>query len=233
MVLERLFGESLGDAIQQEGRFPLPLAIPTLQQAAAALWSVHAQGIVHRDVKPDNLYLVGQPGQLRSVKVLDFGLSRIWKSTLTAAGTVIGTPNYMAPEQVVADPTDQRTDVYSLGMVMYRALTGHVAFENREALELLACQLLVAPPRPRELAPDIDQRCELVIRTAIAKRPEHRYPSMQLFAQDLGRLQSPAAPLWAHEQPDEGYDLSSANATAAAESFRHILANGRNPPPVQ
>jgi serine/threonine-protein kinase len=225
MVMERLFGESLGDAIQREGKFPLPLAIPTLQQAAAALYSVHERGIVHRDVKPDNLFLVGQPGQLRSVKVLDFGLSRIWKSTLTSAGTVIGTPQFMAPEQVVADHTDQRTDVYALGMVMYRALTGTLPFEGKEQLELLACQLLIPAPRPREVAADIDPRCELVICTATAKRPEHRYPSMQIFQQDLARLESPTARLWAHEVPEEGYDLTSPNAAAMEDTFREILAS--------
>lgn len=222
IVMEFLYGESVGELLAREGKMDLAAALTTLVRSANALWEAHQHGIVHRDVKPDNIYLVGEPGGPFDVRLLDFGLSRLWQSALTRAGSVIGTPSYMAPEQACADPTDQRTDVYALGMVMYRMLAGRLPFVTNDERQMVAKQLLARPPRPSRFTPEI----ELVIRTAIKKRPEHRYPSMQLFGRDLQQLArgaTGAASLWATETEDDAYPLETPSARFAAEAFREYL----------
>ncbi|MCA9624556.1 MAG: protein kinase, partial [Myxococcales bacterium] len=112
LVMEFLFGEPVGRFLQRDGALPLALALPALQQAASALTAAHAVGVVHRDIKPDNLFLIGEPGDPYELKVLDFGFSKLQTSKLTAAGVVLGTPSFMAPEQVLGETVDERTDVY-------------------------------------------------------------------------------------------------------------------------
>jgi len=189
IVMEYLFGETLGDWLRRERTMPLHLALPVLAQAASALAAAHRAGIIHRDVKPDNLFLLGQPGEPYLAKILDFGLSRLEAAaTLTQVGVAIGTPEYMPPEQIVGDKTDARADVYALGVTMYRMLVGDVPFRADDDAILLANALIAAPKEPSEVEPSIDRATEGVILKALRKRPDDRYRTMEAFAEDLERL---------------------------------------------
>ncbi len=223
MVMDFLFGESIGEFLHRERTMARAMALTALVRCAEALWAAHQHGIVHRDVKPDNIYLVGDPDASFQVRLLDFGLSRVWQSKLTRAGSVIGTPSYMAPEQACADPTDQRTDVYALGLVMYVMLAGRLPFVASDERSMVAQHLLKRAPSPSSFKPDIDSQLELVIMTAINKRPDQRYPSMQIFGRDLKQLARNApgeAALWARERSFDAYPLESANAKFAASAFK-------------
>jgi serine/threonine-protein kinase len=188
LVLEHLEGESFADLLQRSPLPPGPIAMLVLRQIASALGAAHRAGVVHRDIKPANILLLGEPGAPRSAKLLDFGLAKVLEgSAVTIAGTAIGTFEYMAPEQVVSEPVDARTDIYGLGVVAYRALTGRLPFAD-EGVMLLARQLISPPPRPSELRPGIDERAERVLLAATRKDPAHRYPSMDDFLEDIERI---------------------------------------------
>lgn len=190
LVMEYLFGETLGDWLRREGTMATHIALPALAQAASALAAAHRAGIVHRDVKPDNLFLQGEPGEPYAMKVLDFGLSRLETAkTVTQVGVALGTPEYMPPEQILGDKSDARSDVYSLGVVMYRMLCGVLPFEADDDAILLARQLIVAPKEPSEARPGVDRATEGVVLKALRKRPEDRYPTMDAFYEDIERLQ--------------------------------------------
>jgi eukaryotic-like serine/threonine-protein kinase len=202
IVMEFLFGESLRDYVEREGTIGPELAVPAFAQAASALAAAHRVGVIHRDVKPDNLYLIGEPGDPYELKVLDFGLSKVQTHDLTSAGVVVGTPAYMAPEQILGEDIDARTDVYALGMVMYRTLTGHVAFDAEDEVEMIACHVWRMPPPPSRWLPELDQRLEALIMTALEKNPEDRYPSMDELERDLERLAAGKAHIVARELVD-------------------------------
>jgi serine/threonine protein kinase len=222
LVMELLQGETLGERLQVDKTLERSVALPILIGVCEALWAVHQQGIVHRDIKPDNLFLVGDPGKATGVRVFDFGLSRLFQSNLTTAGTIIGTPDYMAPEQVIAEQVDQRTDVYALGMIMYRIFTGQLPFSGGQGLETLAKQLLRPPLLPSRVAKDLDPRVERVIIHAIHKQPQNRYPSMKLFADDLRKLDRPKAQLLAGEPERDRYEISEV-AELIAKTYRAAL----------
>ncbi|HSO00386.1 MAG TPA: serine/threonine-protein kinase, partial [Candidatus Nanopelagicales bacterium] len=234
LVMEYLFGESLGDWLRRERTMDRDLALPTLRHAASGLAAAHRAGIVHRDVKPDNLFLVGEPGDPYGLKVLDFGLAKISEQVgLTVTGYAVGTVEYMAPEQVVGDAPDGRTDVYALGVVMYRVFTGDLPFpRGDEDADLLAQHLLVPPPPPTDRRPGVDPRAEAVILRALRKRPENRYPSMDAFIEDLDRLVGDRpgrlraeAPL---PSPDDAYAPRGTFARSATAYFCRRL--GMVPP---
>ena len=188
LAMEFLFGESLGELLRRQPTMPRRHALVVIHQAALGLAAAHRAGIVHRDLKPDNILLVGAVGAPYGVKVVDFGLAKLAEAkALTAAGTAVGTVAYMAPEQVVADPTDARTDVYGLGVVLYRALTGALPFTVKDQAIVLASQLIIAPPSPTWRAPRLDPATCSVMLKALRKRPENRYPSMDAFCEDLER----------------------------------------------
>jgi serine/threonine protein kinase len=188
IVMQYLDGETLGTVFRRADAIDRAQALRIASDAAAGLAAAHAEGIVHRDVKPDNIFLVGSPTKVRMVKVLDFGLARLYgASGLTARGMIVGTPEYMAPEQTVNDATDARTDIYALGVVLYRLLTGVLPFQGREA-ELLAAHLALPPPPLATHGIDVPARVERVVMGALRKLPRNRYPSMQDFREDLLRL---------------------------------------------
>ncbi|MBW2522948.1 MAG: serine/threonine protein kinase [Deltaproteobacteria bacterium] len=222
LVMEYLFGESVGSYLRRERVCPLEITLPALRQAASALAAAHKRGIIHRDVKPDNLYLIGEPGDPYELKVLDFGMSKLQTSDLTAAGIVLGTPGFMAPEQCLDEPLDARTDVYALGMVMYRMLTGRPPFRASDDIEVLAHQVWTVPPAPSRLV-KLDGRVEAVILTAIRKQPTHRYPSMAVFFDDLGKLGDPRAKLWAGPVGEDRYRPQSKVAQLTAAAFGRAI----------
>lgn len=185
IVLEYLVGESLGDLLAREGRVPQDFALLLARRAAAALATAHSVGVVHRDVKPDNLFLVRDGSVL---KVFDFGMAKLQESAFTATGMTLGTVPYMAPEQAMADPVDGRADVYGLGITLFKLLTGRLPFNTRDDAVLVAHHLYTPLPLPSAFCPDIDPRVERLILAATRKRPDNRYPSMRALLEDVGRI---------------------------------------------
>ncbi len=178
-IMEYLEGESLASF----ARHPLSptVAVELLGQVCEALGAAHARGIVHRDLKPANLFLVSGPGGSRRVKLLDFGiakrLERLEGETPTRVGVIMGTPEFMAPEQCGGREVDARTDLYAVGVLGYLLLTGRTPFVSDNAAEVLVAQLQRMPRPPHELRPDIPAALSQVLMRALAKRPEDRYAS--------------------------------------------------------
>jgi serine/threonine-protein kinase len=189
LIAEMLLGETLGQYLAREGRMEPARVVRLVWQAASALAAAHRAGVVHRDVKPDNLFLCGPVGTPRLLKVFDFGLAKI-TSALRATPTMIvkGTLEYMAPEQILAEPIDGRADVYALGVVMFRALTGELPFEGGPMTQLLRHHLRSPAPPPSWLADDVSTAVDDVVLTALRKNPANRYPGMDDMLQDLRRL---------------------------------------------
>ena len=182
LVTELLQGESLRERLRG-GRLPRQKAIEYARQTAAGLAAAHAKGIVHRDIKPENLFITTD-GRL---KILDFGLAKSWseqpldtsatRSQITAAGSIMGTASYMSPEQALGKPVDSRSDLFSLGSVLYEMLTGRRPFEGDNAIAVMHGILKDDPPELRALLPDIPPALERVVRRCLEKAPEERFQS--------------------------------------------------------
>jgi serine/threonine protein kinase len=228
LVMEYLFGESLGDCLRREQKIAPGLALPILCRVASALAAAHNAGIVHRDVKPDNLFLLGEPGDPYDVKLLDFGFAKVRDSRMTASGMTMGTPEYMAPEQALSDPVDARTDIYSLGAVAYRMLTGELPFRGSEETELLARVVLDTPVPPSERDPAMDPRISAIILAAMRKRPENRYTTIRVMKNDMEIVRAGEGGVMAEtrsiREPDV-YEPVGAIAQGAVTYFKKILGN--------
>jgi serine/threonine protein kinase len=189
LVLEALPGETLGDYLRRQGTPPFEVALALVRQAAQGLCAAHRAGIVHRDVKPDNFVLVGPTGEPYGLKVIDFGMAKVDGSGGTSGThTILGTVEYMAPEQILAEPVDARTDVYAMGVMMFRLFTGHLPFDTNAPADLLRHQLFSSLPPPSWLEDDLDPRVERMILTATRKHPDNRYADMQELLDDLDAL---------------------------------------------
>jgi len=184
IVAELLEGEQLGDHLDRRAKLTVGEAVPIVRAVCTALSLAHENGIVHRDVKPENVFLLGGAG---GVKVLDFGISKLSEQgqNLTKTGMVMGTPDYMAPEQARGDRVDARADVYAVGAILYRALTGRKPFEGLDPMATLTAALVQEPPRPSSLEPSIPIALEMVIQHAMAKDPRERFQTMKDLEQAL------------------------------------------------
>jgi serine/threonine protein kinase len=172
MVLEFVRGETLDATMRRRGALPVEEALPAFCQVLDGIDHAHELGIVHRDLKPANI-MVTDRGTL---KVLDFGIARLFGSSrLTRAGNIVGTLEYMPPEQVRGLETDGRSDIYSLGMVLYEMLTGRVPLEHDSEFELMKMQVEEMPSPPRSWNQAIPEKVESAILRAIRKRPEDRF----------------------------------------------------------
>lgn len=188
LVMEYLHGESLGTRLRRDGSIETNEALWISYQVASALTAAHTAGVIHRDVKPDNIFLVGAAGQPHTIKLVDFGLARLQGlSALTAMGVTVGTLEYMSPEQAVKDPTGPQCDMYALGVVMYRMITGALPFVGDDAT-VLAQHLIVDPEPLTRHVPLLDHRIEEMVLTAMRKAPLNRYPAMEDFLEDIERL---------------------------------------------
>jgi eukaryotic-like serine/threonine-protein kinase len=188
-VMEALEGESLARVLHREGPLPLGRAVRILLQICHALDAAHRRGIVHRDLKPENVFLLRRPDGTDFVKVLDFGIAKSSTSPdasrLTRAGSIIGTPEYMSPEQAAGTGADPRSDVYSLGVLAYEVLTGRLPLEGESPISTLLKHQSEAPLPPRRWRPDLPLEVEAVVLRLLAKRPESRPQTMAAVAQDL------------------------------------------------
>jgi len=207
LVLEALVGETLHEYLARRGAMSVTRALPLVKQLGCALDAVHRAGIVHGDIKPRNVFLCGAMDKPDSIKLFDFGCAQLINAgTSSDNDTVAGTPEYMAPEQILCDPLDARTDIYSFGVTLYRWLTGELPFDSRPMLGLLSSQLTSPAPPPSLLVAGLPPRLEQIILTAMRKDPANRYASMADLLADLicisnGKSELRAAPTL-HE-PDQ------------------------------
>jgi len=188
IVMELLEGEELRHRIFRRKRLPLDEVAAIAAQLGAALDAAHSRGIVHRDLKPENVFVTPRPDGGLSVKVLDFGISKVRSADqgLTRPGEVIGTPYYMAPEQARGDRTvDHRADVFAFGAVVYEALTGRSAFEGKTPNAVLKAILLAEPPAPHDLVSAVPDAVSRIVLRALAKEPQGRFQSAGEFACSL------------------------------------------------
>src|SRR5215216_189402 len=172
MVMEFVRGETLDSLIRRLGAIGCERAVQLFCLALEGIDHAHKLGIVHRDIKPANIMLTNAG----SIKVMDFGIARVLGSSrMTKTGHLIGTVEYMSPEQVRGEETDARSDIYSLGILLYEMLTGRVPFSSTSEYELMRSQIEMAPPPPTNFAPYIPLPVEQAIMRALAKKPQARH----------------------------------------------------------
>ncbi|HVY39089.1 MAG TPA: serine/threonine-protein kinase [Polyangia bacterium] len=194
IAMEFLEGQDLGRALRSERTLPWARARGILMQIAKGLRAAHAQGIIHRDMKPENIFLVQRDGRPDFVKVLDFGIAKVVSADnndgprLTQTGMIFGTPEYMSPEQAQGQPPDHRVDVYAVGCIMYHMLTGAVPFHADSFMGILTKHLLepVIPPRQRRPDLQIPADVEAVCLRALEKDRDKRWVDMDEFYRAIG-----------------------------------------------
>jgi eukaryotic-like serine/threonine-protein kinase len=184
IAMEYVDGRSLKELIVSRGPAPLTVAVEYARQILSALRFAHRHGIVHRDIKPHNA-LVDAEGR---VKVTDFGIARAGASQMTEAGSIVGTAQYLSPEQARGTNVDQRSDVYSLGIVLYELLTGSLPFNGDTPVEIAMKHLSTLPEPPSVRRADIPRDLDLIVMRALAKDPEDRYQSAEEMDADLERF---------------------------------------------
>jgi tRNA A-37 threonylcarbamoyl transferase component Bud32 len=229
MVMEFVRGHTLDEIIRAQGAMHCERAIEMFCMALEGIDHAHKMGIVHRDIKPANMMLTDNG----SIKVMDFGIARVLGSNrLTKAGHLIGTVEYMSPEQVRGEETDVRSDIYSLGILLYEMLTGRVPFNSASEYELMRCQIEVAPTPPRVHAPHIPLLVEQAIMRSLAKKREARYQSASEFRSMLMRRNTGAVttPLNAPGTGAAGY---AAPVTQADRALQMGVTSGEGLKPTR
>jgi serine/threonine protein kinase len=214
-VMELLDGESLSQKLRKVSHFSAEICMYIAKQICRALEHAHSHGVIHRDLKPANIMLVPTADDPHFVKVLDFGVAKTQDqgTQLTRAGMLVGTIEYMAPEQIMGKSVDARADVYALGVIMYRMLTGTPLFREGGSAQLLSKHLNDAPEPLRGRAPsyEIPAALELVVLKCLAKLPDARFASMADLDDALDRLLHPSEdliPNWAPSRSDARLHLS-------------------------
>jgi serine/threonine-protein kinase len=191
MVMELLEGRDLRAIVRDNGGLSWPWARYVLRQVCAGLNALHRVGVVHRDLKSSNCFYIRRTG---TIKIIDLGIATFEDPLVTAPGdderTIIGTPEYMAPEQIRGTPVDRRADVYAAGVLLYELLAGRVPFCGRTTEEVFEQQLRHPPPSITRLAPTVavPERIDELLRKALAKRPSDRFASALEFADALDQL---------------------------------------------
>ena len=222
IAMELLEGTELKDRMVVGG-LPLVEAVDIAAQVAAALSVAHARGVVHRDIKPGNIILVADG----HAKLMDFGIARMKSSDLrTQSGTMMGSPKYMSPEQVGGHPVDHRSDIFSLGSLLYEMVSGHPAFEFGNLGELLNAIMRSTPPAPSTWRPEIPPQLEVVIARAMEKNAAARYQDAAEMARDLAQCRA----MLARSRTSQSVTpASAADAFAATVISDSTLAQDRAP----
>lgn len=224
IVMEALSGEPLSDYLERTGPVPAPLALDLARLIARGLMAAHAAGIVHRDLKPGNLFVVQTPGAPLNVKLIDFGFAKDTRADPDAGPSsvnlVLGTAQYMAPEQVLAEPVDPRTDIYGFGVVLFRILTGHLPFDLDQGVDLFSHQLYSPTPPPSWLVDGLEPALDEIVLRCTRKHPDNRYPNMPAVADDLERVANgiPISNLPLVRDPDL-FKARQSSSRAAAEAL--------------
>jgi beta-lactam-binding protein with PASTA domain len=184
IAMEHLKGRNLKELLGARGPAPVHISVDIVRQVLAALAHAHENGIVHRDIKPHNVMVDDN----RRVKVTDFGIARAGASQMTEAGSIVGTAQYLSPEQARGAQVDQRSDLYSVGVVLYELLTGKVPFTGDSPVEIAMKHLSDTPPPPSELNPEVPEELDKIVMRALAKDPARRYQSADEMSADLERV---------------------------------------------
>jgi eukaryotic-like serine/threonine-protein kinase len=184
IAMEFLDGRTLKELIIGRGAAPTNVAIEYARQILSALRFAHRHGIVHRDIKPHNVLVDGEG----RVKVTDFGIARAGTSQMTETGSIVGTAQYLSPEQARGGEVDPRSDLYSLGVVLYELLTGKTPFDGETPVEIAMKHLSTTPKPPSKLRPDVPRDLDMVVMRALAKNPDERYQTADEMEADLERV---------------------------------------------
>jgi HAMP domain-containing protein/predicted Ser/Thr protein kinase len=192
--MEYLEGVTLKDLIASKGALPIGVGLRIAKQMCQGLEAAHAQGVVHRDIKPQNMLILPETGDL---KIMDFGIARVSEmkagtaaSDLTTAGVVMGTPDYIPPEQAQGAPADFRSDIYSLSVVLFEVFTGRLPFTADTIMKVVLAHIRNPPPSPRSVNDHIPASLEAVILRGMQKEPAERYQSVEDLARDLDEVSS-------------------------------------------
>jgi len=238
LVMDFLVGESLSDIIRRDNQVECERAIRIFIQATDALAHAHRHGVIHRDLKSSNIMLVDEDGKADVAKVVDFGIAKLLPNSgrqsqnLTQTGEIFGSPIYMSPEQCMGHILDARSDIYSMGTMVYESLTGYPALMGKTIVETMEMQVRETPKPFAEIRPDLQlpKEVETIVFRALEKKPDNRYQSMEEFRDALvhvGKIlanKKPAAPrsTVTNIPPAErgGQDLSKARINAGADSMR-------------
>jgi len=193
MVMELLRGHDLQAELNHHGALYPLRAVRIARQVCKSLSEAHAAGVIHRDLKPSNVFLAEVHGEPDLVKVIDFGIAKLFavesSAALTGTGTYLGTPRYMSPEQASASRVDLRTDLYSLGVVLYEMLVGRLPFDGRTTLEILRKHRYTLPESPKSFRPQVPSALAHLVLSMLAKSPKQRPDSMALVADALDHIE--------------------------------------------
>ena len=220
IAMEYVLGRDLSHFTRAGELLPVAEVLRLVARLARALHYAHSHGVVHRDIKPANIML---DRVSHSVKLMDFGIARIADGSRTRTGLVLGTPSFMSPEQLAGLQVDGRSDLYSLGVLLFQLLTGQLPHQAESMAKLMYRIANEAPPDVRHFRPELPEALAMVLALALEKRPELRYANGEQFAQDLEAVlqQLPAEP---------APPLSSTETPAGAEAFAQTLRlSGQDP----
>jgi eukaryotic-like serine/threonine-protein kinase len=226
IAMEFLDGRTLKELLVKNGPTPVPIAIDYARQILGALAFAHRNGIVHRDIKPHNI-VVGGDGRL---KVTDFGIARSGASQMTEAGSIVGTAQYLSPEQARGAPVDPRSDLYSLGIVLYEMLTGKVPFSGDTPVEIAMKHLSQVPDPPSQLRSGVPHDLDAIVMRALAKDPDQRYGSAEEMDADLARVARGVAV--SRETEDAMTQVLSGAGIASAQTMIQRPRTAVAPPPA-
>jgi serine/threonine-protein kinase len=198
LVMDFLVGESLADIIKRDNHVPEKRAIGLFMQACDALEHAHKKGVIHRDLKSSNIMIIDAEGKPDTIKVVDFGIAKLMPSSgkqaqnLTQTGEIFGSPIYMSPEQCLGQPLDARSDIYSMGVLMYEALTGYPPLMGHTIVDTMQMHVGTKPASFAEMRPDLSFTEDLqeVVFKALQKNPDDRFETMQAFYKGLERAQA-------------------------------------------